>query len=121
MGLEQAEYGSWFLFFFLFFPQPAITTMVFVFFFFIWTYLAAVGKTSLLQRLVLCDVYSSRLGSHTVLPRSLAEVTGFHLAFLYDWCSVCCSFSRSPYLLCVQELWGRRETVLAAALWEILP
>lgn len=108
--------------FFFSFPQPAITTMViFLLLFFVCTYIAAVGKPSLLQRLVLCGVYSSRLGNRAVLPRSLAEATGFRVAFLYDWCSVCCSFSRSPYLLCVQELRGRCETVLAAALWEVLP
>lgn len=109
--------------FLIFFPQPAITTMVIFlnFFYFVWSYIAAVGKSSLLQRLALCNVYSSGLGSRAVLPRSLAEATGFRVAFLYDWCSVCCSFSRSPYLLCVQELRGRCEAVLAAALWEVLP
>lgn len=108
----------------LFFFSPACNHNYghfFNFFYFVWTYIAAVGKSSLLQRLALCNVYSSGLGSRAVLPRSLAEATGFRVAFLYDWCSVCCSFSRSPYLLCVQELRGRCETVLAAALWEVLP
>lgn len=56
-----------------------------------------------------------------MLTRGLVEASGLRVALLCDWWCVRGSFRRGPYLLCLQELRGRRETVLAAPLWEVLP
>lgn len=56
-----------------------------------------------------------------MLIRGLVEASGLRVALLCDWWCVRGSFRRGPYLLCLQELRGRRETVLAAPLWEVLP